>query len=277
MGLGKRIRHFREKAQLKLPQLAELSGVDVGTISALELRDSSRSQYFPMLARAFGMTVEELGDETFDPELNVEVNANTNVPSAKYILRVYPTRPEDFNEVPMFSRGPRTQEPAPRYPSMQPILSWQHEDELPDGEFVMVPRLEVHLSAGGGAGSSQVEIQFDEAQPQAFRAEWVRSQHLKPKKLAAMTARGDSMEPTIHDGDSLLVDTGQVDVADGKVYALWYEGGERVKRLYRMPGGGLRIRSDNANDFPEIMLGPEYGGHVRIIGRVVHRSGTGGL
>jgi phage repressor protein C with HTH and peptisase S24 domain len=61
------------------------------------------------------------------------------------------------------------------------------------------------------------------------------------------------------------------------VYALWYEGGERVKRLYRMPGGGLRIRSDNAAEHPEIVLTAEYLGQVRIIGRVVHRSGTGGL
>lgn len=181
--------------------------------------------------------------------------------------------PDDF-EMPMFSRGPAS-EPAPSY-GLQPILSWQHEDELPPGEFVMVPRLGVHLSAGNGSGTNQVEIQFNEAQPQAFRADWVRQQHFKPKKLAAMTASGDSMEPTIHDGDSLLIDTGNAEVQDGKVYALWYEGGERVKRLYRLPGGGLRIKSDNPA-FGPIELGPEYLGHVRVIGRVVHRSGTGGL
>jgi phage repressor protein C with HTH and peptisase S24 domain len=173
---------------------------------------------------------------------------------------------------------PTAREAAPPgYSTMQPINAWEHETDLPDGEFVMVPRLEVHLSAGAGSNGSQVEINFNEKQPQAFRAEWIRQQHLKPKKLAAMTARGNSMEPTIHDGDSLLVDTSQVEVIDGRVYALWYEGGERVKRLYRLPGGGLRIRSDNAADHPEIVLGPEYVGHVRVIGRVVHRSGMGGL
>jgi phage repressor protein C with HTH and peptisase S24 domain len=182
-----------------------------------------------------------------------------------------------WDDVPLFSRKVMAEEPALIYQSMQPILSWQHEDDLPDGEFVMIPRLEVHLSAGTGTGSSQVEIEFNEKQPQAFRAEWIRQQHFKPKKLAAMTAKGNSMEPTINNGDSLLVDTSQVEVVDGRVYALWYEGGERVKRLYRMPGGGLRIRSDNAAEHPEILLGPDYSGSVRIIGRVVHRSGTGGL
>jgi transcriptional regulator with XRE-family HTH domain len=119
--------------------------------------------------------------------------------------------------VPAFLRKREVAEPpAVVYSTMQPIRAWEHEDELPDGEFVMVPRLEVHLSAGAGAGTSQVDIEFNEKQPQAFRAEWIRQQHLKPKKLAAMTARGNSMEPTIHDGDSLLVDTSQAEVIDGR-------------------------------------------------------------
>jgi phage repressor protein C with HTH and peptisase S24 domain len=157
---------------------------------------------------------------------------------------------------------------------MEPVLAWEHEDDLPPGEFVMVPRLDVRLSAGGGR--DQVEIELVKENPQAFRSEWIRLMKLKPAKLAAMRADGASMEPTIHHGDSLLVDTAQTNVVDGKVYALWYDGGERVKRLFRLPGGGLRIKSDNP-EFDPIELGPEYGGHVRIIGRVVHRSGIGGL
>jgi phage repressor protein C with HTH and peptisase S24 domain len=65
-------------------------------------------------------------------------------------------------------------------------------------------------------------------------------------------------------------------VQDGKVYALWYDGGERVKRLFRLPGGGLRIVSDNTR-FPTVEVQPSEIEHVRVIGRVVHRSGTGGL
>lgn len=157
---------------------------------------------------------------------------------------------------------------------LQPILAWEHPDDLPPGEYVLIPRLDLHLSAGNG--KDQVVIDFLDKQPQAFRADWVRSERLKPSKLACMTAHGNSMEPNIWDGDSLVIDTSQRDVVDGKVYALWYEGGERVKRLSRLPGGGLRIKSDNPQH-DTIDLGPDYLGHVRIIGRVVHRSGKGGL
>lgn len=158
--------------------------------------------------------------------------------------------------------------------SMRPILAWEHEEDLPAGEFVLVPRLAVKLSAGNG--HEQVEVEFIKPMPQAFRAHWIRERRLNPSKLAAMTASGNSMEPGIFHGDSLLVDTAQTEVLDGKVYALWYDGGERVKRLFRMPGGGLRINSDNP-DFPSIELRQADLDHVRILGRVVLRSGEGGL
>ncbi len=49
-----------------LEQLSERSGVDVGTISALENRDSKRTQYASTIARAFGLTAEALERGEFD-------------------------------------------------------------------------------------------------------------------------------------------------------------------------------------------------------------------
>lgn len=258
MGMGRRIRLFRERAGITLEALEQLSGVDKGTISALENRDSSRSQYFPALAKAFGLTVEQLGDEEFETAFHL-----TSVGGRLVSVRPRRNNPDSWG----------VEEPRAAY-GMEPILAWEHPEDLPPGEFVMVPRLDVHLSAGNG--HDQVEIELVKENPQAFRTEWIRQQRLKPAKLAAMRASGESMEPTIHGGDSLLIDTSQTDVVDGRVYALWYDGGERVKRLFRLPGGGLRIKSDNAA-FDVIELGAEYPGQVRVIGRVVHRSGIGGL
>ena len=60
MALGKNIRHYREGLGLTLEQLSDRSGVDVGTISALENRDSKRSQFATAIARALGMSTEQL-------------------------------------------------------------------------------------------------------------------------------------------------------------------------------------------------------------------------
>lgn len=158
--------------------------------------------------------------------------------------------------------------------ALTPILAWEHESDLPQGEYVFIPRLDYRLSAG--SGRENFDIEFDKKQPQAFRADWVRLKKLNPSKLAAMKVDGESMEPFIWDGETVVVDVSQTDIKDGKVYALWYDGGERVKRLQRIPGGGLRIQSDNPSH-PTIDISQEQTNSVRVIGRVVHKSGDGGL
>jgi transcriptional regulator with XRE-family HTH domain len=70
MAIGKQIKHYREKVGWKLKELSAASDVDVGTISALEIRDSSRSEFFQAIAQAFGLTVEQLADETTDYDIS---------------------------------------------------------------------------------------------------------------------------------------------------------------------------------------------------------------
>ena len=69
MATGSNIRTLRNLAGLTLEQLSELSGVEVGTISALENRDSSRSKYFPAIAQAFGITTDDLSSEITSEQL----------------------------------------------------------------------------------------------------------------------------------------------------------------------------------------------------------------
>jgi transcriptional regulator with XRE-family HTH domain len=62
MSLGSQVRRYRLALGLTLEQLSEAADVDVGTISALEIRGSNRSQYGPQLARALGLSLEQLLD-----------------------------------------------------------------------------------------------------------------------------------------------------------------------------------------------------------------------
>lgn len=156
-----------------------------------------------------------------------------------------------------------------------PIAVWEYPEELPEGQFIKVPRLDVRLSAGRGCGEHP-EVDLLRDSPQVFRSEWARKERLKPDALASMYAHGRSMEPRICDGDSLLIDTSQSIVLDGRVYAIWYAGELRVKRLFKRVDGGITINSDNG-DFPKVDVPHAEMEHVRIIGRVVHVQGTGGL
>ena len=82
--------------------------------------------------------------------------------------------------------------------------------------------------------------------------------------LRASYVRGDSMEPTLFDGDRIIFDDLGYDGQDG-IYAILYNGAGFVKRLQR-GNGVLRIISDNKLYAP--MEEPGQSENFRIIGKV---------
>ncbi|MEX7522341.1 helix-turn-helix transcriptional regulator, partial [Acinetobacter baumannii] len=67
----------------------------------------------------------------------------------------------------------------------------------------------------------------------------------------------DSMKPTINDGDIVFVDENRNYIKDGKVFAIEHGGLFRCKRLYNLPDGGVRIVSDNKEEYGEERLTKE--------------------
>lgn len=89
--------------------------------------------------------------------------------------------------------------------------------------------------------------------------------------LRYMYASGNDMEPTIHDGDTLLVDTAQDNpgtVRDG-VYALYFAGFHTIRRLRRMLGGSIEVSCDAATVRGTDTITPGASS-ARILGRVVY-------
>lgn len=110
---------------------------------------------------------------------------------------------------------------------------------------VIVPMLDVGASAGAGAA---VEAERTRAHA-AFDPAWLRKVASGgADKLSIIRVEGDSMVPTLADGDEILVDradaTGRL--RDG-IYVLRLEGALMVKRLAFNPASRtVTIRSDNA-------------------------------
>lgn len=109
--------------------------------------------------------------------------------------------------------------------------------------FCAVPQLSVEASAGPGAlpSGEAVLAHF------GFDRRWLRTLSRTPDKLSIISVRGDSMHPTLAEGDDILVDTG--DAADrlrDGIYVLRVDEALLVKRLARNPATGrISIRSDN--------------------------------
>ncbi|HXH03651.1 MAG TPA: XRE family transcriptional regulator [Candidatus Competibacteraceae bacterium] len=131
-------------------------------------------------------------------------------------------------------------------------------------EFALVPLYGVEVSAGFGAT-------IDQEQPisrLAYRRDWLTEMGLQPERVVTVQARGDSMEPTIGDGDLLLVDTRQRQLVNDAIYVIRQDQLLYVKRLQRLYDGAVRINSDNPAYAAEVVPKKDLA-FLEVIGRVV--------
>lgn len=131
------------------------------------------------------------------------------------------------------------------------------------GEMVYLPQFAVEASAGTGAvvegGHSNGAV--------AFRADWLRQVGVSPRHAHVLFARGDSMEPTIRDGDLLIIDRSIDRVVDAGIYVCTVGGMVVVKRVQIRRDGTLVLKSDNGHYDDEIIPPGELES-VTIEGRV---------
>lgn len=132
----------------------------------------------------------------------------------------------------------------------------------PQEALVGIPRLDVGASAGGGAADASERplgrIGFD--------PHWLRRLGVAAATAALIRVEGDSMAPTLSDGDEILVDRAARRLRDG-LWVLRLDGALLVKRVAVRPDGArVSILSDN----------PAYPGWpdcdpaaVDVVGRVV--------
>jgi phage repressor protein C with HTH and peptisase S24 domain len=132
-------------------------------------------------------------------------------------------------------------------------------------DFQLIPRLDVSPSAGSG---TLVEVE-EQAEVLAFRSDWMRRRGINPATAHALTARGDSMEPTIRDGDVLLVDTSIDYVKDNAIYIVVFSGRTLVKRLQMLRDGSVAIKSDNKDVFDDEVVPPNEVPDIQVAGRVM--------
>lgn len=131
-------------------------------------------------------------------------------------------------------------------------------------EMTFVPKLGIGASAGPGA------LVGDEA-PEAhvgFESGWLRRIGGHPDNLSIIQVSGDSMSPTLADGDDILVDRADaVDQLRDGIYVLRIDDVLMVKRIALNPvARALTIKSDNLS-YPEWTdCDPAS---VNVIGRVI--------
>lgn len=136
----------------------------------------------------------------------------------------------------------------------------------PDPEmFDYVPMAEAQLSAGGGCFvlSENFEGYY------AFRKNWLSRVATSAKNLVLMRVQGNSMSPTIQDGDTVMIDTGRLSIKEGMLYALRFDETIMIKRLSFRPEGRVSIISDNRHEHDAYEAEIKS---INIIGQVIFFS-----
>lgn len=101
-------------------------------------------------------------------------------------------------------------------------------------------------AAGLGAGAEAEE--YAETHSLKFKKTSLRRRGIYNRPLAIYYGKGDSMEPTIEDGDAIMFDTSDTRVVDGAMYVIQVDGMARpeyfVKRAMLLDGE-VFFTSDN--------------------------------
>lgn len=141
------------------------------------------------------------------------------------------------------------------------------EPDLENGvdPFVAIRSVEVTASMGGG---SLVADEVENGEPYHFRNSWITHRlRANPANLRIMHVEGDSMMPTLHDGDVVLVDLARCMPTPPGIFVLFDGMGLVAKRLEHIPNSEppqVRIISDNTFYSPYERTAEE----IRIIGRI---------
>ncbi|MBF0474538.1 MAG: helix-turn-helix transcriptional regulator [Deltaproteobacteria bacterium] len=111
-------------------------------------------------------------------------------------------------------------------------------------DFKMVPLVRAVLSAGGGRYVYEEEAK----RYYSFRLDWLKRKTASSSRVYLMEVSGNSMFPTLLDGDMVLIDPREEPIQSGRIYGLRVDDSLLVKRLYTKKGGVVLVAGDNKED-----------------------------
>ncbi|EJQ6148269.1 helix-turn-helix transcriptional regulator [Escherichia albertii] len=183
------------------------------------------------------------------------------------LARALKVRPEWLSSGVGRMRANEGEEPSNFRKSSLKAVEWE-SIQGKDDEFVTLPLLNISLSAGDGSCELEESSEFS----LVFRRYYLRKMGVSENSARLVRVVGQSMEPTLHDGDVVGVNTQDTTIRDGKTYAICQSDLLRVKTLIATPTSVI-IRSINREEYPdEVMDRDEFHETVRIIGRVFWSS-----
>ena len=129
-------------------------------------------------------------------------------------------------------------------------------------KYKSAPYVKARLCAGDGS----FEVDETLRDYWMFRADWLNRKG-SASHMILIDIHGNSMEPELKHGDTVMIDTSQKDILAGSISAVGIDDTIMVKRIEKHPGK-LVLRSDN-KEYEPIYLSLDQMDSFRIIGKLV--------
>ncbi|WP_047537350.1 XRE family transcriptional regulator [Pseudomonas sp. 11/12A] len=252
MNLSDRIKLARKKAHLTQSELAEKVGIAQTAISQLESGKTLRSSYLIQIAQECG--VNSLWLQTGDGDM-----LSSEDPQALWAATIDELVHGEHEEDAPLNNAVRK-----RIEALQAASKFAPSNSLLTAEIPYLIEFDDPLD------TNRTVVEISATAQLHLNDEILEKQGVKPEHVVAVAISGNSMSPVLHDGSTVVAHTQETLVVDGKMYVLDHGGQIRVKALYRLPGGGIRVRSYNLSEHPdETYSASEIAeARIRIIGRV---------
>ncbi|WP_425154835.1 S24 family peptidase [Candidatus Palauibacter sp.] len=185
----------------------------------------------------------------------------------------------DFHIGPL-EQADKEEPPLPEPPPWEELLAGQAELRVefaralrgfvPNTEMGVelrhIPLRDIDLAAGAGAVVESEEV----VGHLAFSADWLKQRGIDSENASIVRVTGRSMEPTLLEGSSVLVDETRRRRRAGEIFAVRRADGGVVKRLEKDERGRWLLTSDNPRYDP-VPWSPddEIVGQVRWTARVL--------
>ena len=240
-----RLKEARLAKGLTQEQVADMAGLSRSSIARYE-GGSGRplDVSLNMLASLYGKRVEWFFGEEDEPQgdsgrVNAPESAAQSEPDASDVIGSLSQVRQEFG-----ARFDRLETYIRAQAPVQAIA--ESRTDYDPSNYEPSDRNPVRLSEVASAAGVGAEV-YDETPIGLlwFRNDWLQSHSIDPERSNIISVRGASMEPTLLDGCSILVDRKRREPHEDRIYVMRTEEGLVVKRLGLDEEDRWELRSDN--------------------------------